>query len=242
MTLSKMVLTRVKARLKSKGLNYRFLAGELDVAESTVKRWFSSGSVSLGQLDQICGILGIGLDELLQSAEPLPVREDFSKKQEEFLARNETALALFYLVSAGASREKIERKFTFTRMEIEKGLLLLDQFEIIELHPGGRIRPLKKIGTWWDPRGPLSRKYYILIKSSFVMSDFSKDREEQWYFSGRLSASSQALISRKINKLAVEIRDLYRMDQDDSSAPNITLFCGMRPWAFPVLEKYRRRC
>ena len=239
MGVAKILLSRIRERVQLKGLTYRQLAVELGVAESTVKRWFSAGNLDLSSLDRLCEILDLDLRELSRTADG--PREDFTRKQEEFFAANEEALVVFYLVSGGMPVKKVARAFDFSESRLEKLLLELDRHRLIELHPGGHVRVLKKMSSWWDPRGPLSQKYYSLIKADFISSDFSRGREEQFFFTGNLSVSSQAMISKKLETLAAEINELYRMDQNHQPAKNITMFFGIRPWIFPVIQKYSRR-
>lgn len=238
MSVSRVFLDRIKQRLKRKGISYKQLAKEMRVAESTVKRWFSAGSLSLGQLDELCDFLQIDIGELSESEGTGKVRETFTPSQEAFFVKNEKALVLFYLLSSNTPAEKAGALLGFSPPETEKLLLALDKNELIELHHGSKIRLLVGAGTWWDPLGPLSKKYYGLIKGDFIMSDFSRPREEQWFFSGPLTESSQKVISKKLNELALEIKELYRLDRNEKKEKSVSLFCGLRPWVFPLLKNY----
>ena len=241
MGVSRAILERIKQRLQVKGIPYREIAVRLSVSESTVKRWFSVGNLSLAQLDQLCESLGLTTDELLETPEARGLPEIFDRKQEEFFASSEKALVIFYLISSGLSAKQVLNAYAFTEGELDRILLQLDKHGLIEFGSEGRFRILKKIGTWWDPQGPLSRKYYPLIKSDFITSDFTKDNEAQWFFSGVLTRSSQALIVKKIDALATEISSLYKMDERDREAKNVTLFIGQRPWVLPIIPKYRKK-
>ena len=241
MGVSRTIMERIKQRLQAKGIPYREIANRLSVAESTVKRWFSVGNLSLAQLDQLCEALGLTIDELLETQDEGQRPEIFDRKQEEFFATNEKALVVFYLISSGLKPKQIHSAYVFTESEVDRILLSLDKHGLIELGSESRFRILKKIGTWWDPGGPLSRKYYPLIKSDFIMSDFTKENEAQWFFSGALTRSSQELIVKKIDALASEISSLYKMDERDREAKNVTLFIGQRPWVLPIIPKYRKK-
>lgn len=238
MSISRLILARIKQNLNMRGIRYKQVAKELNVTESTVKRWFSSGGLSLSQLDQMCTLLELDLNQIAKIDSSFLIRETFSTLQEEFFVKNELAFILFYLLSSNVTVEKIKTILQISQQEFEQTLLQLDKNELIELHPGGKVRLLADTHTWWHPRGVLAKKYYEVIKNDFIMSDFSSSREEQWFFSGPLTVSSQEIISKKMNVLAHEIREIYRLDQRDKDAKNITLFCGMRPWIFPLLKTY----
>lgn len=238
MSVSRIMLERIKERLRRKGVTYKKLAKEMKVAESTVKRWFSARSLSLGQLDQLCERLEIDLSDFSNSKDASKIRESFTPDQETFLVANEKALVLFYLLASNVEVKEVEALLGFRAQETERLLLALDKHKLIELKANTKIRLLAKAGSWWDPRGPLSKKYYDLIKSDFIMSDFSKAREEQWFFSGPLTETSQAVISKKMNELALEFKELYWIDRNEKKAKNVLLFCGIRPWVFPLLKNY----
>ena len=241
MSISSLLLDRIKQSLQTKRVTYREVAAQLSVAESTVKRWFSTGQLSLSQLDQLCDLLGLSIDELIKTADENRMREVFDRKHEEFFAANEKALVIFYLLSAGLKPRKILDSYGFEEAELNRVLLQLDKNGLIELGIGDRIRLLKKIDTLWNPLGPLSQKYYPLIKSDFISSDFSKEHEAHWFFSGALTAATQKIIVKKINALAIEIKNYYRLDEGEKEAKNITMFFGLRPWTLPLISKYRRK-
>jgi len=68
MSGSKLIVRGIRDQLRAKGMTYRELAAQLGISEPTVKRDLSRGNFSLGRLDRICEILGLGID----GADPRP--------------------------------------------------------------------------------------------------------------------------------------------------------------------------
>ena len=68
---------------------------------------------------------------------------------------------------------------------------------------------------------------------------FNNKEKHQWFYYGRLSKSNFDVIQKKIDQLALEIKELYKIDRKDLKATNKSLFIGFRPWDFNIVKKYR---
>ncbi len=55
------LLETLKRSLRARGLTYRDVARELDLSESSVKRLFSTGSLSLTRVTRICRMLELSV-------------------------------------------------------------------------------------------------------------------------------------------------------------------------------------
>ena len=59
----------LKKTLKANGLTYRRVAEGLGLSEASVKRLFSEESFSLRRLDQVCGLMGLEISDLVRQME-----------------------------------------------------------------------------------------------------------------------------------------------------------------------------
>src|SRR5262245_8080173 len=56
----------LKKALRERGLTYAHLAKGLGLSESSVKRTFSQGTMSLDRLEQVCALMGLEIADLLE--------------------------------------------------------------------------------------------------------------------------------------------------------------------------------
>lgn len=234
------LVDRVKQHLKNKGITYAQLALKLEVSESTLKRWFSSKNFSLSQLDQICKHTGLTFEDLARNNIGNNAQKYFTAEQESLFAKEEKLLVIFYLVASGKNIDDIKDNYEFSGSEIESAFLKMEKLALIELYPGNKVFPKMGLSTMWIPKGRLSQKYFRLIREEFMNSYFNTKNEDQHFLSGRLTNESIKIIQKKIDKLSLEIQELYQLDANDKNAQNISMFFGFRPFSFSILEKFKR--
>jgi transcriptional regulator with XRE-family HTH domain len=154
----KQVLEALKQMIKAKKVRYADLAADLGVSLPTIKRWLNSSNVSLAQLGEICGALGLEIADLFQ----LPKTAKgfrFSAEQEEFLASNPTFLAYFYELRKGQSPDEIEKTHGITRTSTRLYLKELEVRGFIRIRPSGRISFESEGTIHWDDHSPLGRTF-----------------------------------------------------------------------------------
>ena len=82
------LVTALKAELRRAGITYARLARELGLAESSVKRIFSRGDLSLARIDQVLALLKMDFGDLARQVanlqperhEPVTERPSIRKK------------------------------------------------------------------------------------------------------------------------------------------------------------------
>ncbi|MCX6116485.1 MAG: helix-turn-helix transcriptional regulator [Proteobacteria bacterium] len=236
MSQVKDMLELLKRRMKGKGVTYQDLGVRLGVAESTIKRWFSTGSFDVSRLDQIAEIIEMDISELFTFSRKKDLQSYFNDEQELELSLRDDLLTVLYLSLSGKNFPEILNDFEITEQDLTKLLLKLDRLKLIELHPGQKIIPLVRSNTRWLPNGPLSQKYGSFIRQDYMNSDFSGQYEKFWLLSGKISQSSLKVFSRKFDLIVSELHDYMELDQDlsDSETEFLTFFSSYRPWKFPI--------
>ncbi|MCX6126308.1 MAG: helix-turn-helix transcriptional regulator [Proteobacteria bacterium] len=233
------ITDKIKKVLRSKNLTYKDLAIHLNLSESALKRAFAKEEFSLSRLEAICSFLDISLQDLAEVNKRHEKTCFLTSDQELALAADEKLFVVFYL-SFDFSADAMVQRFSFTPQEIERHLLHLDKLGLIKLLPYNHIQVLVTQSIWWDPRGPLSQKYYSLIKTDFISSLFDSDHEAQWFVSAKSTVGTLDMFRKKLNRLVSELRELVDLDEEEAEKVQFTFFAGYRPWVLPILNDYLR--
>lgn len=244
MSQSRRLIETLKQQLKSRGVSYRALARELGVSEATIKRTFAEKTFTLERIEEICKVLGISFLELARAAEGRDTEESSSltEAQEEGLAADPRLFAWFYILLGGLSPEQALKHYTFSAKEAERFLLKLDKLRLIELHPGNRVKFLVTRNVRWFPNGPLTRRYEQDLKNEFLNSNFSGPAQRLRLLAGRLSEPALRSLSRKIDKLITEFKELSDLEDspDSRQTQGVWLLVAYRPWTFSVVSRLKR--
>jgi transcriptional regulator with XRE-family HTH domain len=84
MRSSQALVTALKAELRRAGITYAELARELGLAESSVKRIFARGDMTLARIDEVLAVLRLDFAELArQVAQATPPRRELTEAQVE---------------------------------------------------------------------------------------------------------------------------------------------------------------
>ena len=129
------VIETVKQALKTKKITYRELAKQLKMSEAGIKKMFQAETLTVTRLIEICALLGIGLEDLVEAGKnPIVKTLKLNKQQNAFFAKNPDYFLFFLkLVYEGASTDEIAAENRFSENEIFKFLKKLDEYGFIRL-------------------------------------------------------------------------------------------------------------
>ncbi len=239
------LLGTLKRYLKAKGYNYKRLAEEMNLSESSVKRLFSQQTFSLERLEEVCRVLNIDFFDLA-----LMTRQDtgtgfkkMSFKQEQLLVEDPKLFSLMILLQSRWPISMITSEYDFTEPEISEMLDRLEKGGLIEVHPGNRIKLLVSGDAFSRKGGPLWRKYQKIVLDAFFDYLFNTPSDDVLFNQGQLSDTSIRLFRKKIDKLSKEFNELAEMDAGLplSDRYGTGLIVGCRPWTFPTLESFLKK-
>jgi len=197
MASSNQIVDFLKKELRSQSLNYRQLAQQLDLSESTIKHMFSSKNFSLKRLDKICELLGLELTDLVNKFEQhQPKIERLSLENEKILVSDLPLLLIAYCVTNYWNVDDILRVYKISEHDCIRCLVQLDRMKIIELLPENRIKLLIANNFTWHRNGPIEKFFRKEVQSRFFSSDFSANDELRLVKIGDLLA-----VTRHINHL-----------------------------------------
>ncbi len=234
MASSEQLISTLKKVLKSRGRTYADLALGLGLSEASIKRLFSEKTFTLQRLEEICRLLDMDIFELARMArgESESLRQ-MSVVQEELLAGDRKLLGVFYLLLNNREMADILRDYELTEPECIRLMVKLDRAGLIELLPGNRVRLRVSRQVRHRPNGPLRQKLGEAMVSDFLSVRFDEHGGHFRFEVGELSASSAAMLQRKLDRLAAEFYELSELDThlppEQRSLYGIAL--GLRPWS-----------
>lgn len=237
------LLKTLKREFKARGLTYSEIGKQLSLSESSVKRLFSEGRVSLERLEQLCQLIGFEISDLVQKmAEGRQQIDTLTEEQEREVVEDSRLLLVAISVLNHFKYEDILATYNFTEHEVVQLLARLDRIRLIELLPGNRIRLIVANSFRWLPGGPVQRYFRTTVQTEFLHSTFSGPGEVLLFRNGMLSAGSNATLRRKMERLVAEFNELH---EEDASLPlesrfGSSILVALRPWELGVFQKHRR--
>jgi len=244
MNQTDLILQTVKGLLKQHKLTYAEVASHLNLSESSVKRAFSQGQISLNRLVQICSMMDLEVVDLLQiiqntSNELIQLTE----KQEELMVSDYKYLLVTVCVCNYWTFEEIHQTYKIEAAELIHMLLQLEQTELIELKPDNQIKLKISPHFHWIENGPVQRFFEQNIQRDFWQSQFIAPGEIRLLVNGMLSKESNEVMQKNINKLKQQFSLLATQDQHIpmNKKHGTTLLVGMRPWELELFNNMRRQ-
>lgn len=238
------LIETLKQALKLRGFTYARLATSLDLSEVTVKRMFSRGTFSLQRLVQICACLDMDLFELTRLARMGAGRvRQLSLEQEHALARNEPLMLLFHLLLAGWRLVEIRNAYDFEAARLEPLLMQLQQLGLVRRTGKDTVQLKVARNLAWRPQGPVMRRYGKAAMQEFLGAPFESDDELLHLQTRELSASSLAILKRKLDRLGREFMELAELDSaapSDEEKRNVGMVLALRPWVFSIARARKR--
>lgn len=196
----------LKHALKAKGMTYKQLADGLGISELSVKRLFRDKDCKLSRLLEICDLLEIQFDDLIQMqkrARPLPVF--LPESIEAALAKDLILLHLLIHLISGASLESILQDSGLTRAQLYLHLRQLEEIGVIELLTNDRIRLLVETPIRWRLNGALANAIKA-ANQNFIGKCFDEESSNEYDF----LTGSRVMTEQSIAKLRTQLYELFK--------------------------------
>ena len=243
MSTTQTLIAVLKAELKAAGLSYAGLAQHLGLSESSVKRMFARGEMTLSRLDQICRVLRTDYAELSrQVADAAPMRRALTLEQEAAVVADPKLLLVAICVLSQWSAEQIVATYRLSEAEVVLYLTRLDQLGVIELRSHNRYRLLVDKTFRWFPDGPVMQYFRSQVVGEYYSGGFDGEGELLMMVHGRIGHSLAALFNERLQRVAQDFAHQHLADQklpaDQKRA--FTLLIGMRSWLFGAFRDLKR--
>lgn len=242
-TASAVLVTGIKAALRTRKLTYRQLAREIGLSEATVKRDLSRGAFSLRRLDQICSALGLGVTDLLDTSADLRLMTELTEAQEIALVNDPRILLVTYLAVNDWKFGEIVAAFEMSENQLIDILLRLDRLGIIDYRPPHRITKLAARNFSWRKDGPVHKFFLTRFVPEYFHSGFDGTGDAFRFVGGTLSSDSAVRFKASLERLAGEFEALARQDArlPLEKRNGCSAILAVRSWEFSEFARLRRR-
>ena len=238
----------LKAELRRAGITYAQLAAELGLAESSVKRIFAKGDLTLSRIDEVLAVLRMDFAELArQVAQATPPRRELTEAQEQAVVRDPKLLLTALCVLSQWSVEQIVATYTLSRPQATACLMALHQLRLIELRqgPGSQLRYRLKIDKTfrWRPDGPVMRFFRERAMADYFAGDFGGAGETLMLVHGQLAPAQALHFEERLQRLAQDFAQQHLADQKLPAHERraLTLVLAQRSWLFAGLREQLRQ-
>jgi len=205
------LLALLKVELRRRGWTAKAIGRQLGVAEPTIWRWFRGDGLTLDRLDQLCGLAGLELRDLIAALPPRGATR-FTLAQERVLASDRALAFLFFAILNGAQLADFQRELRLAERKIAAYLETLSRLGLIDI-AGGRVRPLTTRAVTWRPGGPLAAAFDATVKQYFLTMDFGAENAAYVADMVRMSGAARARVHALYSALRLEIHKLAAEDQ-----------------------------
>ncbi len=243
MSQSIKIIQTLKKTLKAHGIKYANVAKHLNISESSIKRQFTQGDISISRLEKILLLVNLDISDLLELVHLDSMQlEQLTITQEKKIVSNTKLLLITISVMNNLSFDEIYELYDLEESELIKLLLQLEKINLISLKPGNKIKTLVSRTFQWQKNGPIQRYFENHIQDDFFDCQFINAGELRIVINGMITNSSNQTIHKKMQQLAQNFNDLAYKDQNIGlqSRYGTTLVIALRPWELPEFAQYRR--
>lgn len=243
MSSPELVLQALRSELRQAGITYRTLATRIGMSESSVKRVFSQGDMSLSRLASLCKAAGINMEDVLrQATEATPQAEVLTLAQERSLIADSKLLLVAICCLGQWSAQQIVETYALKEAECVRCLTRLDRLGLIELKPLNRYRLRVSRTFRWRADGPVQAYFRSHVVGDYFAGRFDGTGETLMCVHGRLSPASAQELVQRCQALATELARAHQNDQRlaPEQRDGFTLLLGLRSWELASFTQMRR--
>ncbi len=243
MSTTQDLVTALKAELKAAGITYAQLAGQLGMAESSIKRIFARGDMPLSRVDEVLRVLKMDFADLARIvADTRPLRRELTHEQEAAVIADRKLLLVAICALSQWTCEQIVATYTLSEAECVKYLLMLDRLEVIELRPLNRYRLKVAKGFRWRPNGPVMKYFREHVADDYFSGGFDGEGEMLMLVHGQIGRSLADSFVERLQRVGQDFAQQHLADQKRAPEQNrpYALVVGMRSWLFAAFRDLKR--
>lgn len=216
----------LKQAIKARGYTYRQLAIEMNMSEVSIKRLFKDKDCKMSRLFEICSIIDVSVDELIQMQQRAKkVPEFLPEATERVLAANKPLFILLVFLLSQLDISSIQRLLNIEKETLYMQLRALEKLEIIELLTGDKYRFMISLPVRWRMGGALS-ELIIGINQRYIGHCINNEMNPDYAFtttSRLMTKNSLEQIQKKLQKIKEEYDYLSTQDQMFYKAEDLEL-------------------
>jgi transcriptional regulator with XRE-family HTH domain len=211
------LLDALRRALRRRALRIGDVAQHFGVGEASIKRWLKGDGLTLARLEALAALAGMTLAELAQAAEAPAdhMRRELTLAQEKALSDDDLLSLVFIVILAGEAWQDVIADFGVPPTAVEAALNRLDKLALIDLLPGGRVRPLIVRDIIWR-KAPMRAQFEARMKPQFLAMDFSAPDAVYASDVFKLSDRGAAMLAELLEKHRREMQALAAEDRRTS--------------------------
>lgn len=243
MARSNQIVDVLKLELRAQGINYRQLADQLELSESTIKQMFSTKNFSLKRLDTICELLGLELTDLVEKFSAAEIKiEQLTVENEQILISDLPLLTVAYCISNRWTVDEILQTYDISEPECIRCLAQLDRMKMIELLPGNKVRLIISNNFKWQVNGPIQKFFRNEVQQDFFNASFNGQNKLYMAKLGDLSDKSISQLIERLENIGDFCDELIKEDkkQPFSQRHGSGMVLAVRKWGFSAFNSLLR--
>lgn len=235
------LFTLLKRALKARGYTYARLAAEMNLSELSIKRLFKEKDCKMSRLFEICAIIGLSIDELIQMQQRFrQIPEFLPESVEAALAEDKHLFLILILLVSQLDIASVQTLMAIDKARLYLHLRALEKLGLIELETGDRFRFCVPLPIRWRMGGALSDLIKGVNRRYIAHCiDNEKDPEYAFTTASRLMSKSSALqIQNNLRRIREEFDYLSSQDQLFFKAEELQFYklvFGMGPFSVDVI-------
>ena len=233
----------LKAELKAAGITYAELAGQLGLAESSIKRIFSKGDMTVSRIDEVLRVLKLDFADLARRiADAQPLRRELTLAQETAVVADQSLMLLAICCMSLWTFEQMVATYQITEVECLRYLLKLDELGFIELRPLNRYALKVGKGFRWRPHGPVMVYFREHVAADYYSGGFDGEGETLMLVHGQVSPLQASNLVERLQRVGQDFAQQHLIEQkvSDDLKRSYTLVVGMRTWLFAPFRNLER--
>ncbi len=222
----------LKRELRARKLTYAQVAGALSMAESSVKRMFASGNLTLSKLEAVCVWADIDYATLVRSrTDDQSLLTVLTRQQEAELVGNRKLFLVTVCLMNHVPYEHILESYLLEPAEVVAIMTKLDRIGLIKLLPNNRYKLLLSRTFGWIPNGPMQQFFKTNVPGYFNC-DFTRAGELLMFINVRLSQIHSAGLTDRVKRLMRDLSDLHNEDAslELRDRPTMSVLVAVRRW------------
>jgi DNA-binding Xre family transcriptional regulator len=206
----------LKRALKAKGYTYGKLAQAMNMSELSIKRLFKDKDCKMSRLLEICGIIGLSIDELVNMQQRFKHNPEFlSEDVARALAADKHVFLLLILLVSQLDIATVKEELALDNTQLYLHLRTLENLGLIQLLNNDKYRFTVALPIRWRMNGHLS----VLIKTinqRYISHCLDNEDHPDYVFStsSRLMTENSAQqVQKSLRKVQEEYAYLSTQDQ-----------------------------
>ncbi len=207
----------LRRTLKQRGIRHADAAQHCGVGVASIKRWLAGRGLTLNRLEQLAALAGLTLADLTEitAAPPPGLAKVLTLAQEKALSDDDLLSFVFVVTLGGEPWQDIVDDFGVPPAAVATALAKLEKLALIDLLPGGRVRPRVVRSIIWR-KAPMRAQFEARMKPQFMAMDFAAPESVYTSDIYKLSDHGAAALAELLEQQRRELQVLAEADRRQS--------------------------